>query len=87
MLIKTETESLLLDDVKKEILELCTEPHGKAAILEHIQVPVNQQNYSKFIVKLLDQRFIASGFLRKRSSANQEYIITQKGLNYLKAIA
>jgi predicted transcriptional regulator len=81
------TETLALEDVKKEILELCVEPQGKAAILGHINVPINQPNYSKYILKLLDQRYIASGFLRKRSSANQQYIITQKGMNYLKAIA
>lgn len=82
-----DREALLLDDVKKEILEFCVEPQGKAAILEHINVAITQQNYSKYIVKLIDQRFIASGFLRKRSSANQQYIITKKGINYLKAIA
>jgi len=86
-MILLDKEALMLDDVKKEILEHCIEPQGKASIMEHIKVPNNQQNYSKFILKLVDQRFIASGFLRKRSSANQQYIITKKGINYLKAIA
>ena len=86
-MLLSNPEVLQLDDVKKEILELCLEPQGKTAILEHIKVEITQTNYSRFILKLLDQRYIASGFMRKRSSANQKYVITKKGLNYLKAIA
>ena len=76
-----------LDDVKKQILELCLEPNRPADILEHIHVPTSKNNYSKFIIQLLNQRFLISAFLRKRNYANQKFIITQKGLNYLKAIA
>lgn len=76
-----------LDEVKKQILEFCLEPHDPAAILEHIEVAITKSNYHKFIVQLLDQRFIISTCLRKRNYANQNFVITQKGLNYLKAIA
>jgi hypothetical protein len=78
---------LSLEDVKKEILEYCLEPHGPSDILEHIKVVITKNNYSKFITTLLDQRFIISTLLRKRNSANQKFMTTRKGLNYLKAIA
>jgi hypothetical protein len=85
MLLKNA--GLSLDDVKKEILEYCLEPQGPTNILEHIQVVITKNNYSKFITTLLDQRFIISTLLRKRNSANQKFTTSQKGLNYLKAIA
>jgi hypothetical protein len=83
----TQNAVLSLDDVKKEILEFCLEPHGPVAILDHIKVAVTKNNHSKFISQLLEKRFLTSALQRKRSSANQKYVITQKGLNYLKAIA
>jgi hypothetical protein len=76
-----------LDEVKKPILEFCLEPHCPVAILAHIKVAITKSNYHKFIIKLLDQRFIASTCLRKRNYANQNFVITRKGINYLKAIA
>ncbi|WP_026464581.1 winged helix-turn-helix domain-containing protein [Adhaeribacter aquaticus] len=76
-----------LEDVKKEILEFCKEPQSKSDILGHIQVEINQNNYHKFVVSLLDQRFISNGLFRRRSSIKQQFVITQKGLNYLKAIS
>jgi predicted transcriptional regulator len=83
----TDNVVISLDDVKKEILEFCVEPHGPVDILGHIKVEMTKNNYSKFINHLIDKRFLASAFLRKRNSANQKYVITKKGLNYLKAIA
>jgi predicted transcriptional regulator len=83
----TDNTVISLDDVKKEILEFCLEPHGPADILGHIKVETTKYNYSKFINQLIDKRFLTSAFLRKRNAANQQYVITKKGLNYLKAIA
>lgn len=82
-----ENATLSLDDVKKEILEFCLEQHGRAAILEHIQVEITPNNYTKFIKQLLDQRFIASDLMVNRKANSQKFVITRKGLNYLKAIA
>jgi hypothetical protein len=82
-----QNAALTLDDVKKQILEFCQEPHAPVDILAHIWVEVTPDNHSKYIKRLIDQRFITSAYLRKRSAANQMYCITQKGLNYLKAIA
>ena len=76
-----------LDDVKKEILEFCLEPHGKVDILEHIRVETTPENYTRYIGQLLNQRFITSDLLISRNSTRQKFITTQKGLNYLKAIA
>lgn len=86
---------LSLDDVKKEILEFCLEPQVRIDILEHIQVDITPDNYARYIKQLQDQRFItpesvkdSAGFRTFRHRAtNQKFVITQKGLNYLKAIA
>ncbi|MDB5260921.1 MAG: hypothetical protein JWQ14_202 [Adhaeribacter sp.] len=80
------TGILALEDVKKDVLEFCQEPHGREDILEHIQVLVNSENYNRYVASLVKQRFIKSDFMRNRNSAKQKYVITQKGLNYLKAI-
>ncbi len=82
-----QTDTLPLEDVKKEILEFCLEPHGREDILEFIKVELNPNNYSKYVTQLVKQRFITSALLGSRSSTKQKYVITQKGLNYLKAIA
>lgn len=83
----TQTTALLLDDVKKEILEFCNDPHGREAILGHINVEITTDNYGRYIKKLLDQRFIAPNRLRSISQVKQQYLTTQKGRNYLKAIS
>ncbi len=80
------SESILLDDVKKEILEFCLEPQGKDAILDHINVENTSYNQNKFIKQLQDQRFITSDQTIVRSFNKQKFVTTQKGLNYLKAI-
>lgn len=77
---------LALEDVKKEVLEFCQEPHSRADILEHIQVQLNSENYNRYVAALVNQRYIKSDLLRNRNSTKQKYVITQKGLNYLKAI-
>jgi len=78
---------LLLEDVKKEIMEYCVEPRGRGEILEYLQVEITPENYSKYIKPLIDQRYIISDILVIRSANRQKFSITQKGLNYLKAIA
>ena len=85
MLLKNPV--LLLEDVKKEILEYCVAPRGRGEILEHLQVEVTPENYSKYLKPLIDQRFIVSDILVIRSANRQKFSVTQKGLNYLKAIA
>ena len=77
---------IALEDVKKEVLEFCQEPHSREEILEHIQVQLTSENYNRYVATLVKQRFIKSDFMRNRNSTKQKYIITQKGLNYLKAI-
>ena len=84
--MQVATGVLPLEDVKKEVLEFCQEPHGRDDILVHIQVPVNSENYNRYVAALVNQRFIKSDFMRNRNSTKQKYVITQKGLNYLKAI-
>jgi len=82
-----ENAVITLDDVKKEILEFCLEPRSRFDILENIQVELTPDNYNKFVKRLLDQRYIISDILVIRSANKQKFVITQKGLNYLKAIS
>ncbi|PSR52358.1 hypothetical protein AHMF7605_01880 [Adhaeribacter arboris] len=84
----SETQAVLsLEDVKKEILEFCLQAQSRTEILDYIQVASTTANYSKFIRELLVHRFIRTNLIEKRSSRYEKYVITQKGLNYLKAIA
>ncbi len=84
----TETQEILaLEDVKKEILEFCIKAQSRTEILDFIKVAPTSANYGKYIRELLVQRFIKTNLLDKRSSRYEKYVITQKGLNYLKAIA
>ncbi len=76
-----------LDDIKKQLLEFCAEPQGKEAILEHLHIEVTKTNYHKLILPLLDQRFLRNDMVGNRRSNKEKFVITQKGLNYLKAIA
>ncbi|PIQ22793.1 MAG: hypothetical protein COW65_01145 [Cytophagales bacterium CG18_big_fil_WC_8_21_14_2_50_42_9] len=76
-----------LEDVKKEILEFCLQAQSQADILEYISVACNTPNYNKYINPLFRQRFIKSNLMDKRHPRQGKYIISQKGLNYLKAIA
>jgi hypothetical protein len=76
-----------LEDVKKEILEFCLQAKSRTDILEYISVACTPFNYSRYVGTLLTQRFIKSNLLDKRHTRQGKFIITQKGLNYLKAIA
>lgn len=78
---------IALDDVKKEILEFCLEPQSRTDILDHIQIASTPIHYTKYIGQLLTQRFIKTDVLDNRRSPREKFVITQKGLNYLKAIA
>ena len=78
---------LELDDVKKELLEFCTVPQSKEAILEGLHAEVTKTNYHKLILPLLNQRFLRNDLIGNRRSNKEKFVITQKGLNYLKAIA
>lgn len=80
-------EILSLEDVKKEILEFCLQTQYRLAILEHLLVTGTTLHYAKYIGPLLAQRYLRTDFKEKRSARQEKYIITQKGLNYLKAIA
>lgn len=82
-----EKEAVSFEDVKKEMLEFCLQAQCRTAILEHILVAVTSVHYTKYIAKLLRQRCIKTNLSEKRSARPEKYIITQKGLNYLKAIA
>lgn len=81
------TGILSLEDVKKEILEFCLQAQYRTNILEHILVAESSIHYTKYIGTLLAQRYLKTDFKEKRSARNEKYVITQKGLNYLKAIA
>ncbi|KAA5544828.1 hypothetical protein [Adhaeribacter rhizoryzae] len=80
-------EVVSLEDVKKEMLEFCLQAQCRPAILEHISAAGTSVHYTRFIGQLLAQRFLKTNLQEKRSARQEKYITTQKGLNYLKAIA
>ena len=80
-------DTLSLEDLKKEILEFCIKAQSRTEILDYIQVAPTTANYGRFIRELLVQRYIKTNLIEKRRSRSEKYVITQKGLNYLKAIS
>ena len=79
----TNAPNLSSEEAIKQILGFCTEPHGRMAILEHIQVPLTPDNYDKYIKKLVDDKLIASDLLVVRSANKQIFVTTRKGLTFL----
>jgi hypothetical protein len=83
-LIKSVPE---LEDVIIEILQICQVPQDRESILSQIQVQNNSQSYQKFIYKLVKTRFLLESNTRESYTSIRYYTTTQKGLNYLKAVA
>lgn len=80
------SEATPLNEYRKEILTFCTEAKSRGAILHHIGIAESYDNYKKYICKLIDERYLAYTDSRHPQSPKQTYLITKKGLNYLKAI-
>lgn len=76
-----------LEDVIIEILQICQVPQDRESILSQIQVQNNSHSYQKFIYKLVKTRFLLESNTRESYSSIRYYTTTQKGLNYLKAVA
>ena len=76
-----------LEDVIIEILQICQVPQDRESILSQIQVQNNSHSYQKFIYKLVKTRFLLESNTRESYSSIRFYTTTQKGLNYLKAVA
>jgi len=75
-----------VDDVKKEILDFCTSPHCKDDILKFIQVDPKPYNVRKYITRLVEDRYLQFTIGNNPRSNTQQYIISRKGLAYLKAL-
>ena len=80
-------EQKQFDHHRKHILQLCREAQSRCAILKHIGVEESYENYKKYIVRLISERFLNYTDPRHPQSPKQTFVITQKGLNYLKAIS
>lgn len=76
-----------LEDVIIDILQLCQVPQDRESILRCIQVQNNSHCYQKFIYKLVKTRFLLESNTRESYNSIRLYTTTQKGLNYLKAVA
>lgn len=76
-----------LEDVIIEILQICQVPQDRESILNQIQVQNTPHNYQKFIYKLVKTRFLLESNIRESYNSIRFYSTTQKGLNYLKAVA
>ena len=75
-----------MEDVKLEILQLCTTPQGKEEILSFIQVDLKPYNVRKYITRLVDDRYLQFTVGNNPRSNSQQYIISRKGQAYLKAL-
>ena len=75
-----------VEDVKLEILQLCTTPQGKEEILSFIQVDLKPYNVRKYITRLVDDRYLQFTVGHNPRSNSQQYIISRKGQAYLKAL-
>lgn len=76
-----------LEDVIIGILQVCQIPQDRESILNLIQVPNTPNNYQKYIYKLVKTRFLLESNIRESYNSIRYYTTTQKGLNYLKAVA
>ena len=82
-----EKGSPTIEDVKMEILQLCTTAQGKEEILHHIQVEVKPYNVRKYITRLVEDRYLQFTVGHNPRSNTQRYIISKKGLSYLKLVS
>jgi hypothetical protein len=76
-----------LEDVIIDILQICQVPQDRESILRQIQVQNTSPNYQKFIYKLVKTRYLLESNTRESYNSIRYYTTTQKGLNYLKAVA
>lgn len=76
-----------LEDVIIGILQFCQVPRDRESILNQIQVQNNSHTYQRFIYKLVKTRFLLESNTRESYNSIRYYTTTQKGLNYLKAVA
>ena len=76
-----------LEDVIISILQVCQIPQDRESILNLIQVQNTPNNYQKYIYKLVKTRFLLESNIRESYTSTRYYTTTQKGLNYLKAVA
>lgn len=76
-----------VDDIKKEALEYCRTSRSKEEILNFIGVEVSLYNFKKYITGLISSRILTPVNLYHLRDPHQKYIITGKGIGYLKSIA
>jgi hypothetical protein len=76
-----------LEDVIIEILQICQVPQDRESILSQIQVQNTSHSYQKYIYKLVKTRYLLESNTRESYNSIRYYSTTQKGLNYLKAVA
>jgi hypothetical protein len=76
-----------VEEVKKEILEFCSQSRTKEEILNFIRVEVKPYNFKKYISRFLDDRYLQHTIPHNPRATTQQYLITKKGLAYLRAIA
>jgi len=79
--------SLSVEDIKKDVLEFCLQPRRKEEILHYIKLEPRPYNYKKYIARLFQDRYLQHTIPQNPRSGLQQYIITKKGLLYLKSIS
>ncbi|KAA5547754.1 hypothetical protein [Adhaeribacter rhizoryzae] len=76
----------VVEDVKMEILKFCITARNKEEILKFINVEVKPYHVRKYITRLVSDRFLQFTVGNNPRSNTQQYIISRKGLAYLKSL-
>lgn len=66
-----------LSDKSKEIIKFCRIPQKRADIFQEINLSNQFTNYKKFLIPLIDKKFIELTIPDKPKSSKQKYVISQ----------
>jgi ATP-dependent DNA helicase RecG len=69
---------------KKTVLSFCKTPQSRREILENeLELSNQTYNYQKFIMPLIEEGTLSYTIPEKINSRNQQYITTEKGIDWL----
>lgn len=78
-------EKALITEYQVEILRFCTEPHSRREILDKIGLKDTYYNFKKQISPLVEKELLSFTIPENPNSRDQKYILTEKGMKFLKS--
>ncbi len=78
-------EKPLITEYQVEILRFCTEPHSRREIFDKIGLKDTYYNFKKQISPLIEKVLLSFTVPEKPNSRDQKYILTEKGMEFLKS--